>query len=122
MFQKNTSTKLGLSFDFVYALIFGEYHGKCMKHSRQWQLIRFLWIVTCMFVTMAFMGTLKSTFIRQDFQKRTETLNEMVDKDTKIHVPIASFEYLKRVSMFSVISKRIADQVNKTDGVFDSAS
>ncbi len=75
-----------------------------------------------MFVTMAFVGTLKSSFVRQDYEKRTETLDEMLDNDVKIHAAVEYVEYVKSVSDYSDFNKRLAYQIKKTNGAYTISS
>ncbi len=107
----------------IYGIVFQEFGDKdhyANKNNISTQF-RFLWIVVTTFVTMAFVGNLKSTLVRQEFKPTTQTLNEMVDKDMPIHVPNVKAMYMENLekdNSNSSINKRILCQAYKTDGVF----
>ncbi len=82
---------------------------------------RFLWIAATTFITMAFVGNLKSTLVRQEFKPKTQTLSEMVDKDMPIHISNLKNMYMlkmEKINTNSSINKRILCQAHKTNGVF----
>ncbi len=114
------------STEITYSVIFQEYHNfqgdDPRAHNIKWSVMQFMWVITCMFVTMAFSGTLKSSFVRQDFEKRTETLEEMLVKDYKIHAAVEYYDYFRRTSVDSDFSKRMVCQIEKTNGVYRIAS
>ncbi len=107
----------------TYGIIFQEYNYKehyANKKNISTQF-RFLWITVTTFITMAFIGNLKSTLVRQEFMPRTQTLNEMVDKDMPIHVPNVKSMYMENLEknhLNSSINKRILCQAYKTDGIY----
>ncbi len=79
-----------------YGIIFQEYSlsGSKKKTSRFVQL-RMAWVILTMFVTMAFVGNLKTSLVKKNFEKRTMTRNEMIDKDMIIHTSTTSLDWYR---------------------------
>ncbi len=107
----------------IYGIMFQEfgYKDHYANKSKMSTQFRFLWIAVTSFITMAFVGNLKSTLVRQEFGPRTQTLNEMIDKDMLIHVPnvhIMYTESLEKHNSNPNLNKRILCQAYKKDGVF----
>lgn len=79
--QSLTEISLG-----AFGIMFQEYEvGKYKRASVRFSQLRVLWIVLTMFLTMAFVGNLKSSLVRKELEQRTMTFDEMVDKDMYIH-------------------------------------
>ncbi len=98
--------------------IFQEYNKKQVKTSNvPAKNLHFVWVLATTFLSMAFVGNLKSALVRNGFEPRTQSLSEMVDKDTLIIMPEALENYLEMDDSDSLINKRILCQARKTNGV-----
>ncbi len=118
----NTSQRTSLfkAFEVSVALLFQEFNterSSCHKSGLS-TAVRFMWVVTTMFIVMGFSGNLKSSFIRQNYEDRTMTLNGMVDKDMTIHTSTELEEYLELTKSISEINSRLLCQAHKKDSVF----
>ncbi len=89
-----------------------------MRNQRKSTYLQFLWVLSTMFITMAFVGNLKSTLVRKSYEARTMTLNEMIDKEMPVHIPNTKAGYLEMDQSNSILNKRILCQAKRTNGVF----
>ncbi len=106
------------------AVLFQEYHtGRYMyeyETKKQWALIRFIWAFASMFVVMAFLGNLEASFVKQNYEERTLTLVEMVDKDMTIYLSTEMAEYFEQTKENSYINRRILEQAKKKKSLFSN--
>ncbi len=80
--------------------------------------LQFLWVLATAFISMAFVGNLKSTLVKKSYEPKTQTLNEMIDKDMPVFITIAKAMYLERDYTNSPLNKRLLCQVKKTKEAF----
>ncbi len=81
--------------EMCYGIIFQEYHQSRMNNKgRLITLVTFMWVAATTFLSMAFTGNLKSSLVRKNYEERTMTLNEIVDKDLTIHMSNTMENYL----------------------------
>ncbi len=71
-----------------------------------------------MFVAMAFTGNLRSSFVKQNYEERTQTLHEMVDKDMNIYTSNELTEYFELTKSFSSLNRRILEQAKKKNSFY----
>ncbi len=76
-----------------------------------------MWVTASMFVVMAFSGNLKSSFVRQNYEHRTMTLNEMVDKDMPIYTSTEVAEFFEATQDISPLHGRILCQARKKKSI-----
>ncbi len=71
-----------------------------------------------MFIVMAFAGNLRASFVKQNYEKRTLRLHEMVDKDMTIYTSNELTEYFEMTKSFSSLNKRILEQAKKKNSFY----
>ncbi len=86
--------------------------------KKQWAIIRFLWVASSMFIIMGFSGNLKSSFVKQKYEDRTMTLNEMIDKDLTIYTSTEMAEYFEVTKETSPINRRMLCQSKKKNSFY----
>ncbi len=101
----------------TYGIIFQEFHhDETNMLSLPSKQVKFWWIIATMFLSMAFCGNLKSSFVKSHYGDRTMTLNEMIDKDLTIHTRDSMVGYLESVS--SDLNIRILCQARKKNSIY----
>ncbi len=106
----------------TYGVLFQEYH-QC-KNADQNKLstrFRLMWIISSMFIVMAFLGNLKSSLVRKTFEERTMTLNEMIDKDMTVHITSTFADYLGATITQHDLNARLLKQARKKGSIFPIA-
>ncbi len=74
--------------------MFQEYHPTGLDNRKFiFAKVRFMWIVLTMFISMAFVGNLKSSLVKKNFEKRLMTMTEMVEKDLVLHTSTATLDF-----------------------------
>ncbi len=102
----------------TFGILFQEYYlGRKNSPSRAATAMRFSWVVTAMFVTMGLTGNLKSSLVKSRYEKRTVTLDEMIDKDMTIHMTSQTHSYLASSFTKSDINSRLVCQVEKKNSI-----
>ncbi len=76
--------------------------------------LHIMWIIATTFLSMAFVGNLKSALVQKNYDSRTFTVYEMIDKGMHIFVPDTFVMFLENDSSESSINKRILCQIKKT--------
>ncbi len=98
--------------------IFQEYNKMGLTtRSRRAKKLHFVWILGTTFLTMAFVGNLKSTLVRKSYHPRTQSAAEVVDKDMLLTMPNSMEMFLEMDQSESTINKRFLCQARKTNGV-----
>ncbi len=80
--------------------------------------ITVLWVTATMFLSMGFVGNLKSILVRKDFEPVTATIDEIVDKDMRVFFADTFETLLDSPVHNSVVARRLLCQARKTDGIF----
>ncbi len=104
----------------AFGIVFQEYHVRVdskADHKMTLKLIRICWVVTAMFLSMALNGNLKSTLVRGRYEKRTMTLNEMIDKDMTLHITDTMESYLSSGFTDSNLNTRMLCQARKKNSI-----
>ncbi len=103
----------------IYGNLFQEYHGvKGINNNLLSTTFHFVWILMTAFIVMAFHGNLKSSLVRKNYEDRTMTLNEMIDKDMIVHVSSTLKSFLENSISQSEFNKRMLCQARKKDSVY----
>ncbi len=111
----------------TYAIVFCEFyhHSKIHKSSnKSWVFdnTRLLWVVVSMFLSMAFVGNLKSSLIRHTYTEKTQTLNEMIDKDMHVIMSRVFMDYVKNSASGNAFNQRLINHVEKKGSTVPDAS
>ncbi len=103
----------------TYGVLFQEYH-QCddSDKSKLSTKFRLLWIISSVFIVMAFLGNLKSSLVRKSYEKRTMTLYEMVDKDMTISITSTFADYLGATITQTDFNSRMLAQAKKKNSIF----
>ncbi len=68
---------------------------------------------------MTFVGNLKSSLVRKNFEKRTMTWEEMIDKDMIIHTSTTSLDFYKSpLAQLDPMNKRFLCQAEKKNSFY----
>ncbi len=107
----------------TYGIVFCEYyhHKKMHKSSnKSWVFdnTRLLWVVASMFLSMAFVGNLKSSLIRHTYKEKTQTLDEMIDKDMFVIMSKVFVDYIKNSASGNAFNQRLINHVEKKSSTF----
>ncbi len=95
--------------------MFQEYNKKLiMGTGKTSTKLHIMWVVATTFLSMAFVGNLKSALVRSKYESRTLTVSEMIDKDMALFMAITMDMYLENDYTNSIINKRILCQSKKT--------
>ncbi len=106
-------------FSTTYGVLLLEYHQcKVADKNKLSARFRLLWIISSMFIVMAFHGNLKSSLVRKNYEERTMTLNEMIDKDMTVHITSTFAEYLGATITQHDFNERLLKQAKKKDSIF----
>ncbi len=70
-----------------------------------------------MLITMSYSGNLKASFVRKEHERRTETLDEMVDRDLTVHTAQGLYTYFDAKRSLSPLHERLACQIEKKKSV-----
>ncbi len=102
-----------------FGAIFQDYDKRVFQDKdRTSTKLYFLWIVATFFLTMGFVGNIKAILVKKEYEPRTSTLYEMVDKDMAVYFP-AGFEMIFQMnSRYSELNRRILCQARKTEGIY----
>ncbi len=115
IFQNNTITLIQV-LGICFGNMFQEYNNRkqMMTKGKKSIKLHFMWIIATTFLSMAFVGNLKSALVQKNYESRTFTVSEMIDKDMNIFVPDTFIMFLENDSSDSSINKRILCQIKKT--------
>ncbi len=121
--KKGSALKnLMINLQMTFGIMFQEFHMSTKKkYSLNFLTLRMVWIVGSLFISMAFLANLKSSLMKRHFEKRTMTLEEMVDKDMTIHSSDIFTSYLESPNGQSPLNNRLLCQVKKKDTIFSVA-
>ncbi len=103
----------------AFGNIFQEYSLMSANWKQLSTKLNVLWVIVTMLLSMSFVGNLKSTLMRKDFESVAKTKEEVVDKDMKILMSKGMEPLLEGFSVESDIDKRILCQIRKTNGFFE---
>ncbi len=119
--KRKSLETFGSSFQTMYGIIFQEFYEDGRKKRLTYKLVRILWVLTSLFLTMAFLANLKSSLMKKQYEQRTLTLNEMIDKDMRISASPTFTNYLESIAgRAGVLNSRILCQIKKHDSVLDT--
>ncbi len=110
-----------LALQIAYGILFQEFHEKTsLKNRASYMGLRLLWVTTSMLITMAFMANLKSSLTKKNFEERTVILEEMIEKDMKIHVSFMVTNYLEGPSghLANKFDRRFLCQIKKKNSTY----
>ncbi len=110
-----------LSLEMAYGIMFQEFEEKkFIKKNASYIVLRILWVTTTMLISMTFMANLKSSLMKKNFEERTMTKEEMVDKDMTIHVSFMVANYLDGPSGHQAnrFDRRKLCQIKKKDSAY----
>ncbi len=114
-FFQNGTVKLSLVLGICFGNMFQEYNKKYMKSAgKKSTKLHIVWIVATTFLSMAFVGNLKSALVQKKYESRTLTVTEMLDKDMLLFMPDTMEMFLENDYTNSSINKRILYQSRKT--------
>ncbi len=104
----------------AFGIIFQEYFfGKLNVKASRFIQLRLTWVVLTMFLTMTFVGNLKSSLVRKNFEKRTMTRAEMIDKDMIVHTSSTSIDWYKTPqAQLYPLNKRLLCQAQKKNSIY----
>ncbi len=57
--------------------------------------VMILWVTSAFVLSSAFMANLKSSLINKTYEDKTNTLNEIVDKDMIVHMSRSAADYME---------------------------
>ncbi len=100
-----------------YGVLFQEFHSN-NKLKGISKGVGALWVVSSLIITSAFVANLKSSLINKIYEDKTETLDEIVDKDLLVHMDKVFFDYLRMQGDVIEINERLLCQAKKYDTVF----
>ncbi len=108
--------------EMSYGIVFCEYHShqhryKSSSKTLLFHNIRLVWIIASMFLSMAFVGNLKSSLIRRTYTEKTQTLDEMIDKDMFVMINKVLSGFLKNSASTNAFNQRLICQVGKKDSL-----
>ncbi len=104
----------------TYGIMFQEYYQrKGFKKKLSYFTLRFLWVATTFVISMAFLANLKSSLTKKNYEERTMHLDEMIDKDMKIHSSLMQRNYLEGPTLkLRPINERLLCQIKKKDSTY----
>ncbi len=104
----------------TFGIIFQEYFlGRLNEKTSRFIQLRLTWVVLTMFLTMTFVGNLKSSLVRKNFEKRTMTRDEMIDKDMLIHTSTTSLDWYKTPqAQLDPLNIRLLCQAEKKKSIY----
>ncbi len=118
----STSLFQGLShiIEMTYGIVFQEFSlGERKGKINIFVLLRMTWVFATMLLTMAFLSNLKSSLVKKNFEKRTETFDEIMEKDMLIHTPQITMNFYKSLGdNIDVISKKVMLQAEKKKSIY----
>ncbi len=99
----------------TYGIVFQEYYqsDSFRGSSRRKRLLRIIWVFATVLLTASYAGNLKSHLIKKTYEQRTQTMNEMIDKDMPVHLSKGFFTYLDSTKHLSKLSTRLTCQASK---------
>ncbi len=101
----------------TFGVIFHENH--LSKKITSLKGLAFMWLVFTMFLTMAFVGNLKSSLVRKTYQKRTLTLDQLFEEDKVIYISVAAKDFFDLpTTKLSPIYMRVKCQTEKHNSHF----
>ncbi len=107
-------TGIAKNLQLAYGIMFQEYFSlRYLNQPRSYQSLRMIWVVATVFLSMAFLANLKSSLMKTQFNKRTMTLNEIVDKDMRVISSATFTSFLEDSKTNSLINQRLLCQIKK---------
>ncbi len=114
------------SASYVVLMTFGIIFQECQMGDRkvtymprQYVVLRMMWVILSMLLTMTFVGNLKSSLVKKSYEKRTMTLEEVIDKDITVHTSTAAMAYYDQPqAQLNPITKRLKCQAQKKDSIY----
>ncbi len=99
----------------TYGIVFQEfYEPDSFKGSNlRKRLLRMIWVFATVLLTASYAGNLKSNLIKKTYEPKTQTMNEMIDKDMPVHLSKGFFNYLDSTKHLSKLSTRLTCQASK---------
>ncbi len=79
--------------------------------------LQFLWIVMTTFITMAFVGNLKSIMVKKTYEPKTSSFREIIDKDMRVFIYEGLGHFMESYDTED-IAKIIWNQALKTNGTY----
>ncbi len=103
----------------TFGNIFQEYHQNTLKNRRRTSTkLQFVWVVATSFICMGFVGNLKSILVRKQYEPKTSSFEEIVEKDMRVFIAKDLESVLELNSFNSPIDKRLLCQARKTEGIY----
>ncbi len=99
----------------MFGIVFQEcYQPGSIRSTNHLKLLRMLWVVMSMLLTMAFVGNLKTSLVVNNYYDQTETFDQIFEKDLPFHVSRAFYDFVNAsAALNSTLNIRILCQVNK---------
>ena len=89
------------------------------KIDKAGSLLRASWLVVCTLLTWSYLGNLKASLVRKDYEKATQTLDEVVDRDLRLFMSVTFLNYLNATSQLSQLNSRLACQTMKANELYE---
>ncbi len=98
--------------------IFQEYSQSNQTNRRMTSAkLQFLWIVATTFITMAFVGNLKSILVKKTYEPKTSSLREIIASDKRVFVYEGNGLFMESFNQED-IARDIWNQALKTNGTY----
>ncbi len=118
-FFQNSKLSLLQAGEIIFGAIFQEYDKTLFgARDRTSAKLYFLWTASSFFLVMGYIGNIKAILVKKEYEPRTSTLYEMVDKDMAVHVPTGFEMIFQKNSRYSTLNRRILCQARRTEGIY----
>ncbi len=78
--------------------------------------LQLLWIFATFFLTMAFVGNLKSILVKKTYEPETSSIREIIDKDMRVFIYEGVVGFLGLLE--DKVTIDILSQARKTNGIY----
>ncbi len=101
----------------MYGIAFQDYHSSAPGHHAT--ALRMLWVLATWLLIMSFCGNLKSILATANYEERTQTIDEMLEKDLTHYLYRPFHQFLCTPQGRSPRNDRIRLQAEKKESIYD---
>ena len=101
-----------------YGIIFQEYHQLRSGLPRgQAKVLTAMWVALTTVLAMAYVGNLKASLVRKDFETRTASLGDMIDRDMEVHTAAQLYNFFNYTRHQTYLNERLTCQIEKRKSI-----
>ncbi len=110
------------AFQLTFGILFQEYHlgnkSKLPEARPPFNVLRMVWVVMSMILVMSYVGNLKSSLVSRSYDRPTQTISEIVEKDLTFHAQEALYFFLKTpYGQQTMMNRRLLRQAEKKGSI-----